>query len=341
MKKQITFGVVLLTMLLAACGGGNKDKSSSPAKTTSRTVTTTTTTSKGPVKSISGLSISLRNDGNKAYITVRGTQSNYTADDFKWAWGLKAESGDFHDGKAIPSADDFKLATFDSNNEFTVNYCLTDITTIKAGVLYRIYGGTPESYGDIPFESNMFGANDATRKYYLRVDQENSLVFENIQPITYDQASVVELTQEQLPEGITNPGAYLKFGGKNTKDLTVETINGWGEAGNIAGNFQRVIPSYQIHNHAADERFWTIEGEYVYFYLYVGFIEPGEGYMTHFDLVSGNENAGLQLSTKVWGEVAYQVGEDTYRVYADTSKSTEEEYWGTVGVFKEVKEQAE
>jgi len=338
MKKRISFGIVLMlsATLLAACGGGGGNKSSS------RSHKSSTSTSQAPKKTVEINSIGLGNDGSKAYITVSGTQSNYTADDFKWAWGLYASSsGVFHDGKANPSADDFKTASFNDNNEFTIKYCLTDIQTIKAGVLYRIYGGTPESYGDIPFESNMFGANDATRKYYLRVDQDNSLVFENIQPITYDQASVVELTQEQLPEGITNPGAYLKFGGKNTKELTVETINGWREAGNIAGNFQRVIPSYQIHNHAADERFWTIEGEYVYFYLYVGFIEPGEGYMTHFDLVSGNENAGLQLSTKVWGEVAYQVGEDTYRVYADTSKSTEEEYWGTVGVFKEAKEQAE
>ena len=334
MKKHISFGVVLIAMLLTACGGGNKS-SQTPSKSSSSKVVTST--SKAPVKSISVSSISLGNENSKAYITVKGKQTNYTVDDFKWAWGLKAESGSFDDGKATPSADDFKPATFDSNNEFTVKYCLTDIQTIKAGILYRIYGGTPEAYTDIPFTSNMFGASDATRKYYLRKDQDNSLVFENIQPLTYDQASVVEITQDQLPTGITNPGAYLKFGAKNTKNLTIETINSWNEAGNIAGNFQRVIPSYQIHAHTASERFWKIEDNYVYFYLYVGFIEPGEGYMTHFDLVSGNENAGLQLSKTIWGETAYTIGEDTYRIYADISKSTEEEYWGTLGVFKEAK----
>ena len=335
MKKQLIFGMTLLSLLLTACGGGSNTNTSS--KNAGKSSSAVTTTSKGPVKSISNLSISLGNEGDKAYITVRGTQSNYTADDFTWAWGLKSNTGDFDDGKAIPSASDFKPATFDSNNEFTVKYCLTDITTIKAGALYRIYGGTPETYGDIGFQSNMFGANDATRKYYLRQDEDNSLTFENVQPFKYDRASVVEIAQADLPEGVTNPGAYLKFGGKNEKNVTMDTINGWHTAGNIAGNFQRVIPSWQSHDHVDSERFWAIEGNYVYFYLYVGFIEPGEGWMTHFDLVSGNASAGLQLTKTVWGETAYVIGEDTYRVYADTSKSTEEEYWGTVGVFKEAK----
>lgn len=336
MKKRLIFGVSLIAMLLSACGG-NSTAASSSKKGAASTSKEISSTSKEPEKAISDISISLGNEGEKAYITVRGKQSNYTADNFKWAWGLKNDSGSFDDGKAIPSADDFKKAEFNSNNEFTVKYCLTDVQTIKAGVLYRIYGGTPETYGDIAFQSNMFGANDATRKYYLRMDQDNSLVFENIQPITYDQASVVEVKENELPEGVTTAGAYLKFGGKNEKKLTVETINSWNTAGNIAGNFQRVNPDYQIHTHTDSERFWTIEGNNVFFYLYVGFISEGEGWMTHFDLVSGNTSAGLQLSKTIWGETAYVIGEDTYRVYADTSKSTEAEYWGTVGVVKEAK----
>ena len=334
MKKQLTFAVTLLsTFLLVACGTGNTAASSSTKK--SGTSSSSSSTSRGPIKNVSNLEISLGNSGDKAYITVTGTQNNYTADEFKWAWGLKASNGNFDDGKANPAAEDFLPATFDTNNDFTVKYCLTDIQTIKAGTLYRIYGGTPETYGDIPFQSNMFGANDATRKYYLRVDENNSLVFENIQPLTYDRASIVELAQADLPQGVTQPGAYLKFGGRNSKNLTMDTINGWHEAGNIAGDFQRINPSWDTHAHVDGERFWTIEGNYVYFYLYVGFIQPGEGWMTHFDLVSGNAGAGLQLSTAIWGETAYEIGGQTYRIYADTSKGSEENYWGCVGVYKE------
>lgn len=331
MNKRLSFGMsLLLALILTACGASNAsnndgNKSSKPA---------TTSVSQAPKKSVKDISISLGNDGDKAYITVRGTQSNYSADEFKWAWGLKSNNGSFDDGKAKPADDDYVVVPFNSNNEFTVRYCLTDIQTIKAGTLYRIYGGTPETYGEIAFESNMFGANDATRKYYLRVDKDNSLVFENVQPLTYDQVAVVEVKQEDLPDGVTEAGAYLKFGGKNSKNLTVETINSWHEGGNIAGNFQRVIPSWQSHDHVDSERFWIIEGNYVYFYLYVGFIEVEEGWMTHFDLVSGNSGAGLQLSKTVWGETSYTVNEKTYKVYADTSKSTEEEYWGCVGVYR-------
>lgn len=335
MKKHLPFTVAILSLVtLGACSNGGQG-TSTPTKSSN---SETTSSSKAPTKSISDLSISLGNEGDKAYITVRGKQNNYTAETFKWTWGLKDQStSTFADGKEIPSAEDFKTATFNANNEFTVKYCLTDIQTIKAGTLYRIYGGTPESYGDIPFQSNMFGANDATRKYYLRQDENNSLVFENVQPFTYDKASIVELSETDLPEGVTTTGAYLKFGGKNTKAVTMDIINSWHEAGHIAGNFQRVIPSWDSHPHVDTERFWKIEDNYVYFYLYVGFIEPGQGWMTHFDLVSGDSGAGLQLTTKVWGEQAYKIGEDTYRIYADTSKGTEEEYWGCLGVAKDTK----
>ena len=339
MKKQLTFAVTLLsTFLLVACGAGNTAASSSTKK--SGTSSSSSSTSRGPIKNVSNLEISLGNSGDKAYITVTGTQNNYTADEFKWAWGLKASNGNFDDGKANPSAEDFLPATFDTNNAFTVKYCLTDIQGIKAGTLYRIYGGTPETYGDIAFQSNMFGANDATRKYYLRQDENNSLVFENIQPITFTKASIVEMAQADLPTGVTTAGAYLKFGGANSKNLTAETIKGWNDAGNIAGDFQRVIWSqsgnpYSVHAHTDTERFYTIEGNEVYFYLYVGFIDVSEGWMTHFDLVSGNQSAGLQTQTKYDGSTPYVIDGTTYKIFSDSSKSGEENYWGCLGVYRE------
>ena len=336
----------LLTISLGACNSTPSESKQEEEPVSSQVTTSekakssskekSSSVDEGPKKAVKDLSISLGNQGDKAYITVRGIQENYTADEFKWAWGLKASDGTFVDGKAKPADEDFVKAEFDSNNQFTVKYCLTDIQTMKSGTLYRIYGGTKESYGDIPFASNQFGASDATRKYYLRQDEDNSLVFDSIQPITFTSALVVEIAQADLPEGITNPGAYVKFGGANTKNLTKETIDGWFTAGNIAGNFQRVIGSgYSIHNHTEDELFCKIEGSEVYFYAYVGFIEESEGWMVHFDLVSGNSNAGLQMSATFNGETSYTVGEAKYRVYADKNKGGEENYWGCLGVFRE------
>ena len=330
MNKRIVFmtAAFLAVLGMSACGSNNAGSQSSSK-------TAPSTTSQGPRRSVSDLSISLGNVGDKAYITVTGTQVNYTADTFKWAWGLKKQDGNtFDDGKAVPDASDFQTATFDANDQFTVRYCLTDITTIKAGQLYRIYGGTPETYADIGFSSNMFGATDATRKYYLRQDVENSLVFENIQPIKYTLASVVEVSQSDLPTGVTQAGAYLKIGGTNTKNLTMDIINGWHTAGNIAGDFQRINPSYELHPHVDEERFWAIEGNSVFFYLYVGFIEESEGWMTHFDLVSGSEGSGLQTESVFNGERTYVANGGAYKIYSDTNKSGEENYWGCLGVYR-------
>ena len=337
MNKRISFSLVtaLLAMSLVACGSNAQESKVSQSSKEPKTSSSKPTTSKGPIKGISDLSISLGNDGNKAYITVRGTQQNYTADEFKWAWGLMdRNSSKFDDGKATPEASDFTPVTFDGSNQFTVKYCLTDITTIKAGSIYRVYGGTPETYGDIQFASNNYGANDATRKYYLRVDLDNSLTFENVQPLTYDTATVVSIAQADLPEGITNAGAYLKFGAPNTKNITIDTINAWHEAGNIAGNFQRCIPNWEEHPHTDDERFWKIEDGKVFFYLYCGFIAPEEGWMVHFDVVSGNASAGLNTASPINGETVYEVNDAKYRVYSGQS-GDEEHYWGCVGVYRE------
>ena len=328
MKKRLIFGVAVLAMLLSACGGKEKSSNTSVVKTS---------TSKEPAKSVNNLSISLGNSEGKSYITVTGTQVNYTAETFKWAWGLKADDGTFDDGKAIPSASDFTTATFNSDNQFTVRYCLTDIESLRAGTLYRVYGGTPETYNEIPFASNMFGANDGTRKYYLRQDQENALIFDSIQPLTYTIATIEEIAEADLPAGVTQAGAYLKIGGANSKNLTLETLNAWNEAGKIAGDFQRVIPSdsYSQHIHEDGERFYTIEGNNVYFYLYCGFIAEGEGWMVHFDLVSGSLSAGLYTSNKFNGSPAYTIGGATFKIYSDSDKSGESNYWGCLGVYRE------
>ena len=338
MKKRLSFGViVLLTTLLTACGGQPANSSVAPKSSEPKVSSSKPTTSKAPQKKVTDLEISLGNSGDKAYITVRGTQQNFTADEFKWAWGIADLSANFVYGNSTPTDADLLPLEFDANNQFTVKLCLTDITAIKAGTLYNIYGGPKESYNVIPFATNMFGATDATRTYYLRQDQDNALTFDNVQPMTYTKASVVEMAQTDLPEGVTQTGAYIKLGGENTKNLTKETIDSWHTAGNIAGDWQRVIGGgYELHVHADEERFWKIEGSDVFFYLYVGFVAPGEGWMLHFDLVSGNQNAGLHFDgTDPEGQPAYTIAGENYRIYGNRNKSGEENYWGCLGIFKD------
>ena len=67
--------------------------------------------------------------------------------------------------------------------------------------------------------------------------------------------------------------------------------------------------------------------------IYCGFIEPEEGWMVHFDLVSGNQGAGLTTSNKINGETTYEVGSEQYKVYSGQG-SDEEHYWDCVGVYR-------
>ena len=330
MKKNVLPILIaaLFVTTLSACGTNNKPSNSSVPESSS------SSKEEGPKKGVTNLSISLTTENSKAYIKVSGKQENYTADEFKWAWGLMNESGDFVDGKEKPEESNFTKVTFSTGGSFTVKYCLTDITTMVSGELYRIYGGTPETYGDIPFASNNFGASDAERKYYLRQDKENSLTFDSIQPISFTKASIVEIAQAELPSGVTTPGAYLKFGGANSKNFTIADLDARHDANKIAGNFQCVIGSYSVHNHTDEDRFYKIEGNEVFFYCYVGFIEPSEGWMVHFDMVGGNSNANLQLDTTIDG-VSYTVNGQAYKVYADKNKGSEEYYWGCLGVYRE------
>ena len=332
MKKHVFLLTTLsvLAMSLAACG----DKKSTAPTSTPKSTAPAPSVEEGPVKTVTINSIRLGNEGQKAYITVTATQENYEAGELTWAWGLMDNSGTFDYGKEHPAEADYQVVAFNAAT-FTVKLCLTDITTIKAGSLYRIYGGTPKNYGDIAFASNQFGANDATRNYYLRQDQDNALTFDNIQPISFTKASIVNVATADLPAGVTQAGAYLKFGGANSKNLTLDAIKAWDDAGLIAGNFQRVIgDGYVLHDHVATERFYKIEGNEVYFYLYVGFIGEGEGWMVHFDVVSGNSSAGCNMATTFNGETTYTIGDEAYKVYADSSKSGEENYWGCLGVYR-------
>lgn len=344
MRKTKLFMLIpmLMSMGLAACtnsvASSTAPSSSSAQPSSSKPSSSSkSSTSAASSKTVTITSIKLGNEDGKAYVLVDGTQTNYTAEEFTWAWGLRVRNGDFVNGKETPAATDFKTATFDaSSKSFSLKYCLTDLD-LTSGSFYEVYGGTPISYGLIEFTNTNTGARDATRSYYLRTDEGNSIVFDSIQPIKFTKASIVN-NPANLPAGKTE-GLYIKFGGVNEANLTTDIIAGWEKDGKVAGNFQRVIGGdYQVHTHTADERFYTIEGEDVFFYCYIGFIASGEGWMTHFDCVSGNSTANLQFDNSIWGgaENTYTVGNDIYRVYADNKShgSKETEFWGCLGVTR-------
>ena len=278
---------------------------------------------------------------NKVYVKVSGTAANYAAGEFKWAWGIKVngDNGAFVNGKATPDAADYKAETLGADGAFTVKFCLSDIENLKSGDFYRIYGGTPESYGDIAFTDSQTGAKDADRNYYLRNDQNGSLVFDMLPPVALTKASVVNVTADDIPTGSSaTAGAYLKFGGANAKNLTADDIAGWRTGGKLKAMFQRVIQNdvatgFAMHSIQDSEMFWKVEGDEVYFYLYIGFMEDKEGWQTHFDMLGGNEWANCNMGVVLTGDVEYTIGGKIYTVFADSSKgSSAGDYYGCLGV---------
>ena len=288
-----------------------------------------------PVKSLNITESKFVNEGGKVYFQVTGTQENHTADEFKWAWGIRERNADFAYGKEAPEAADFAAAEFDNNKQFVLKLCLTDIEGLKTGSFYRIYGGTPATYGDIAFTDTQADARDTSRHYYLRADQDNSFVYDNVQPLSFTLATMVEVAEADLPAGVTNAGAYLKFGGVNEAGITEAMLDEWHTAGKIAGDFQRVIGGYSRHNHVDAERFWKVEDDKVFFYVYTGFMANDEGWMMHFDMVGGNSGANLQFDNVLWGETEYVISGSSWRIYADSTKSAESDFYGCLGVKRE------
>ena len=367
MKKGKIFALttVLMALGLVACG---EKKSNAAAESKEPVVTSTeapvtsqeapvsaeaptsaepaTSSEQGNQKAVTITASVLVKEEGKVYVQVTGTQSNYTAAEFKWAWGIKADGdeGQFVVGSATPAATDFAAVTFDATTgAFTVKLCLTDQTAIVAGTMYRIYGGTQESYDVIAFTDENTAARDTTRSYYLRNDVQGALIYDAVQPIGLTEASIVEIAAADIPEGsaCTTTGTFLKFGGDNINNLTEADIAALAADNKIGGDFQRVLKEggnawgvYAKHNHAATERFWKVEGTKVYMYLYVGFMEDGEGWMVHFDMVNGT-SANLVMDSVLKGDTLYPSGNSGYRVYANKDLSGEANYHGCLGVHRE------
>lgn len=295
-----------------------------------------------PEKSVRVSESVLSLEENKVYVKVSGTAANYAAGEFKWAWGIKVngDNGAFVNGKATPDAADYKAETLGADGAFTVKFCLSDIENLKSGDFYRIYGGTPESYSDIAFTDSQTAAKDADRNYYLRNDQNGSLVFDMLPPVALTKASVVNVTADDIPTGssATATGAYLKFGGANAKNLTADDIAGWRTGGKLKAMFQRVIQNdvatgFDMHSIADTEMFWKVEGDEVYFYLYIGFMKDKEGWQTHFDMLGGNEWANCNMGVVLTGDVEYTIDGKIYTVFADASKGANAgDYYGCLGV---------
>ena len=333
MKHNKILGLlgIAAALTLVACGGSKSGtpagKSGAAGKSTATSKSSRPPVSREPVPTatITAQTLEKRQDG-KVYFKVTGTVANYAAGALKWAWGLTADDENFVYGKLAPEAADFTAITFDAQNAFSTEFCITDIANIPTGV-YHIYGGdTAATYAQIEIEDASFQARDARYDYFMRNDQSSvGLAIEDLGPFAITEGDFVKNPAEG------HEGIYLKLGGAQANTLTQEIVDAW----NTMADFQRMGQYTKPTNL---DKFWVVETAKTYFYINIGSMAAGENWMTH---LTANAPAGTRDAGKALGSVDFtktvEFAEENLKltVISDTTKGQndgEAAYYGAIGV---------
>ena len=342
MKHNKILGLVGIAaaLTLVACGGDKK--STAPGKTSAK-VTSKAPVSRAPVSrepvptaTIESQLLEKRADG-KVYFKVTGKVANYAAGALKWAWGL-AEGENFVYGKAAPEATDFTALTFDANNAFSTELCLTDIQNIPVGV-YHIYGGdTAATYAEIEIEDTTFAARDSRYDYFMRTDQSaTGIAIEDLGPFSSSEASVVK------DPDTDHTGLWLKVGGTQSEAREQSVYDAW----NTKLDFQRMSRAGGYQKTTNTEFFWKVEGTKAYLYISLSQLVNAltsasstdqQEWMTHLTAnASGNVTPGKLLTTVSIMDVEYPFADENVKItiHSDITKGQpdgDEEFYGALGV---------
>ncbi len=172
-----------------------------------------------------GFTISLaefqKKEDGKVYLRLSGTCTDYTQDNFKWAFALKEynngeEGGAYLAGKEEPADEDFNIVVAltkgaeGEDDTFTVDFNLSDIV-IPEGVTkpgrYNLTAGPKDNYKSINVSLNPGNYADDGFRYYFRNDQEvgNRLTvcIEDLPPFFHFSnavASFIDAPTEENPD---------------------------------------------------------------------------------------------------------------------------------------------
>lgn len=369
-NKLFVFALPLI-MGLTSCGGGASTSSKTSAKSSKPAASST---SRAPAKTFSMSTVDLTKDANgKVGAIVKGSVSNYTADEMKFAFGLKHvevtgvdTKTDWVVGSATPADADYKVApVVAANGSFEVTFDLSAITTLEAGA-YEIYAGIKGQYtnlmelfaGTNGGEGAMFGGTKVTGagfKMYIRSDV-NALIL--------DKAAPMALTEAFFEEGETDHKPYLFIGGEMNVD---------------AATFNTYKPFLQFQTNGNNNAIGRVTGDGAgqswYFYRQDVEGTPGSNKWTSTKDADGKEVETGRVSVEVRGNKGYVkcdlsemllggfnthlnvesktqadckmdadidttnspkvIGSRKYSVYSDTSAGADDasKYWGNLAVI--------
>ena len=368
-KKNLAFLFAAAVLGLAACGG-TSDATETPeetgtqqttgktaTKTSTRTRTSTSKTSTAPRPSASIGAVDVVAKEGKMYLKITGTVENIEAAEFKFALGLQEygtgsagseavldpETGDVITpavdptpavwlvGKEAPAADDYNLAPVIDGKNYTLEYNVSDIANLHAGI-YSIYAGTKTgiSYAALGSDLDLVsGAKDSKFRGYTRNDQNVgsslALCIDELPPITLTEAKVV----------YEDGKLYAMIGGTTTKTLeelkayesylNFQNINGWGNT-----RVYKTVAEPQEGRYYYD---YVIENEKAYIKADVSFFSDGGRYNTHLNITE-NTTANCKLETAIDETVAFAELGLSVNVFSDPTKGQadgEDYFWGNLG----------
>ena len=264
-----------------------------------------------------GFTISLaefqKKDDGKVYLRLSGTCTDYTQENFKWAFALKEynngeEGGAYLAGKEEPADEDFnivveltKATEADADDTFTVDFNLSDIV-VPDGVTkpgrYNLTAGPKDNYKTINVTLNPGNYADSGFRYYFRNDQEVgsrlTVCIEELPPFfhfTNAVASFVAAPTEENPEA---KEAWVRIYGEALDQTQSKAdLEAALAATHTACRFQSQSNNFTTRNEASEFRMEVTEegGKLIVsVWVNVQFMIDGSDtvYNTHLNLKAGD-----------------------------------------------------
>ena len=352
MKKKLAFIFAAAVLGLAACGGesapasgektpdaspqsGSKASTKSATSKTSKSQTSRTSAAPRPSASLSSVDVVAKE--SKLYLQFKGSFANVEAANLKFALGLLeynsgSEEANWLVGKETPAEADYNLTATIAEKNWTLDYCVSDIANVKAGI-YNIYFGAASNLIEYAALGSDFaevnGAKAGLFRGYTRSDQNVgstlSLCLDELPPISLTEAKVV-LEGEKL---------YAMIGGETTKTLdelkaynsflNFQNTNGWSNT-----RIQKMVEEPVEGTYYYD---YVIENNKAYIKADVSFFTAGGNYNTHLNITE-NTQANCKLDVSVDQNYDFESLNLRVNVFCDITKGQgdgQDYFWGNLG----------
>ncbi len=280
--------------------------------------------SEAPSKSVTYASSSfVKGDDGKVSLVVTGTQANYDAAEFKFAFGL-SDGTNFVVGKETPEDADYKFVpTLGEAGAFSVSFGLEDLEGIAEGE-FNVYLGPKGAYADGTSNINITSGATAGAKYRFatRADDNRLQIFE-LPPISFTEAAIRLVENKPV----------LYFGGATTEtEAEVLAHTPWIQVqsvGNPVYGYEQGFETWRNHDLNA---VMVYENNKAFVTADVSEL-PNASYNVHFNLSGAHSGEAVMDNAIDQSENKVVYNGKNYWCWSDPTAGTndQEHFWGHLG----------